>query len=67
MTAAGDGMPIAVDNRPVAHTRDEWRVDEGWWSGNRIRRRYFDLVLGDGRNVIVFWDAQRRRWYTQRG
>jgi hypothetical protein len=66
VSTAGDGTPVAAGGRRIEHIRDEWRVDEGWWSGNRIRRRYFDLVLDDGRNTIVFWDAQRRRWYSQR-
>src|SRR5205823_12882381 len=29
----GDGMPAAVAGRPVECLRDEWRVDEGWWTG----------------------------------
>ncbi len=32
-----------------------------------MRRRYFDLVLEDGRNVVVFWDQRDHRWFSQRG
>ncbi len=39
---------------------------EGWWTGNRTHRRYFDLVLEDGRNVVVFWDHRGRQWFGQR-
>jgi hypothetical protein len=60
------GLPAAVGGRPVAHLRDEWRVEEGWWTRRPLRRRYFDLVLEDGRNTVVFLDRQRRRWYAQR-
>lgn len=61
-----DGIPTAVANRSVEHVRDEWRVDEGWWTGNRTHRRYFDLVLEDGRNVVVFWDNRGHQWFGQR-
>ena len=66
MQADPDGVPRAVGGRAVAVLRDEWRVDEGWWSGHRLRRRYFDLVLADGRNVVVFCDLESGRWYGQR-
>jgi hypothetical protein len=62
-----DGIPTAVARRSVAHVRDEWRVDEGWWTGAPTRRRYFDLVLEDGRNIVVFWDQRDRHWFSQRG
>lgn len=64
--AGPDGMPISVAGRPVSELRDEWRVDEGWWSGHRLRRRYFDLVLADGRNAVVYCDQASGRWYGQR-
>jgi hypothetical protein len=46
--------------------RDEWRVDEGWWTGRPVQRRYFELVLADGQNAVVFRDAASGRWYAQR-
>lgn len=46
--------------------REEWRVADRWWSEEPVRRRYFDLVLADGRAVVVFYDEERRRWFTQR-
>jgi hypothetical protein len=55
-----------VGSRTVEHVRDEWRVEEGWWAGTPIQRRYFDLVLTDGRNVVVFWDRRAERWFGQR-
>ena len=43
------GLPVAVGGRAVEHLRDEWRVEEGWWTRRPVRRAYFDLVLADGR------------------
>ena len=60
------GLPVAVANRPVSVTRDEWRVEEGWWTDVPIRRRYLELVLAGGRIAMVFEDRRRPgRWYVQ--
>lgn len=61
-----DGRPQAVGGQAVAELRDEWLVDEGWWGERPIRRRYLDLVLAGGANVVVFCD-RRGRWFAQRG
>jgi hypothetical protein len=60
------GLPVAVANRPVSIIRDEWRVEEGWWTRRPVHRTYFDLVLADGRNTVVFCDRRHGRWYEQR-
>ena len=60
------GLPVAVAGRPVTCIRDEWRVEEGWWTQRPLHRRYFDLVLDDGRNAVVFCDRRRGRWFAQR-
>lgn len=67
VAADGAGLPRSLDGRQVASVRDEWRVDEGWWTGRAVRRRYFDVVLADGRNTVVFLDHRTGRWFTQRG
>lgn len=64
--AGVDGSPRRVDHREVAVVREEWRVADRWWTEEPVRRRYFDLVLEDGRAVAVFYDGERRRWFTQR-
>ena len=64
--AAEEGIPAAVGQVRVSQVREEWRVEEGWWTRRPLRRRYFDLVLEDGRNTVVFLDRRQRRWYTQR-
>jgi hypothetical protein len=32
-----------------------------------VRGLYYDLVLDDGRNAVVYRDRRRGRWYAQRG
>ncbi len=62
-----DGVPACVDDRAVEAVREEWRVEEGWWTDAPVRRRYFELVLAGGRVATVFEDLRAPgRWYAQR-
>jgi hypothetical protein len=60
------GTPTAVGARDVDTVREEWVVEDRWWTGRPLRRRYFELVLADGRNVVVFRDLVEGGWYLQR-
>jgi hypothetical protein len=62
-----DGRPLALGERAVEAVREEWVVEDRWWTGRPLRRRYFELVLVDGVNAVVFHDLARRRWFAQRG
>ena len=55
-----------VEGSPVEAVREEWVVEDRWWTGKPLRRRYFELVLEDGRNVVVFRDLIAREWFRQR-
>jgi len=65
----GDGgIPEAVGGSRVEAVAEEWVVEDRWWTGRPLRRRYFELVLADGRNAMVFRDLRGGgRWYTQVG
>ncbi|MFQ5506738.1 MAG: hypothetical protein ACE5F1_18360 [Planctomycetota bacterium] len=63
---AEHGLPAAVNGTAVASLREEWRVLDRWWTDQPIRRRYFDLVLDTGENVVVFFDEEGARWFRQR-
>jgi hypothetical protein len=60
------GVPAAVDALAVDSVREEWIVEDRWWTGSPLRRRYFELVLVDGRNVVVFRDLVGGSWFLQR-
>jgi hypothetical protein len=51
----------------VTTVREEWRVVDRWWTEEPVRRRYFEVVLATGENVVVFRDEEGGRWFTQRG
>ena len=59
-------VPEAVAGTAVEAVREEWVVEDLWWTGRPLRRRYFELVLADGRNTVVFRDLIKGRWYSQR-
>ena len=60
------GVPSTVDGRAVEWVLEDWLVEDAWWTGRPLRRRYFECVLDNGRNVVVFCDLVRRRWFEQR-
>jgi hypothetical protein len=62
-----DGVPGELGSHAVEAVREEWVVEDRWWTGRPLRRRYFELVLDDGRNAVVFQDLARKRWFGQRG
>ncbi len=64
---AFDGTPSRVNRQPVAAVREEWRVVDRWWAEEPISRRYFEVVLESGQNVVVFRDQERGGWFSQRG
>ena len=64
--AAHDGRPEAVDRRAVEAVRESWLVEDRWWSDRPLRRRYWEVVTDDGRNLVVFRDLLTQGWYAQR-
>ena len=61
-----DELPVTVDATPVESVREDWVVEDGWWTDRPLRRRYLELALADGRNLAVFRDLVSGRWFAQR-
>lgn len=66
-----DGSPLRLGGVAVEAVREEWLVEDRWWTPRPLRRHYFELALADGRAVTVFrpLDGAGRggeRWYRQR-
>jgi len=64
--AADDGAPREVAAAPVETVREEWLVEDRWWTPRPLRRHYFELAMTDGRALTVFRDPGTGRWYRQR-
>jgi len=61
------GVPAAVGRAEVEAVREQWLIDDRWWTSRPLRRRYFDLVTVDGVNRVVFRDLSSGRWFSQKG
>jgi hypothetical protein len=62
----GRGVPTSVAGVTVETVREEWVVEDRWWTSRPLRRRYFELVLTNGRNAVVFRDLVEGGWLSQR-
>lgn len=60
-----DGRPLAVDGRAVDAIRESWLVEDRWWNGAPVRRRYWEVVTTCGRNLMVFHDLRGGAWFMQ--
>jgi hypothetical protein len=56
-----------VAGRAVEAVREEWLVEDRWWTSRPLRRRYFELITADGADRVVFCDLENGRWFSQRG
>ena len=66
VVAGERGVPARVGRLPVEALLEDWVVEDRWWTGRPVRRRYFELVLAGGRNAVVFRDLIGGGWYAQR-
>lgn len=64
--AARDGRPLRVGGRSIEAVRESWLLEDRWWTERPLRRRYWELVTAEGRNLVVFHDVIGGRWYLQR-
>ena len=50
------GVPHAIEimgrRRGVVDIRDEWIVQDRWWTDHPVERHFFELVVEPGRVVI---------------
>ncbi|HTA05017.1 MAG TPA: hypothetical protein VK774_01515 [Solirubrobacteraceae bacterium] len=51
-----EGVPHQIDGRAVEQVRESWLVEDRWWTAQPLRRRYWEVVMTSGRNLVVFHD-----------
>ncbi len=61
-----DGRPLVVEGRAIDSIRESWLVEDRWWNGSPVRRRYWEVVTTCGRNLVVFHDLRTGGWFVQR-
>ena len=60
------GRPAAIDGRAVEAVRESWLVEDRWWTDAPLRRRYWEIVTADGRDLVVYRDLEEGGWFAQR-
>ena len=66
VVAGEEGRPEAIGGRAVDAVRESWLIEDCWWTDRPLRRRYWEVVTADGRNLVAFRDLRDGRWYLQR-
>jgi hypothetical protein len=46
----------------VTTIRDDWLVQDRWWTDRPVERRYYELVLESGRLATVYHDRLAGEW-----
>ncbi len=69
VVSARDGTPREMTpdgarRHTVAAIRDDWLVQDLWWTDRAIDRHYFELVLDSGRLVTVYREASDGSWHA---
>ncbi len=65
--AGAQGAPRQVDGRAIEAVRESWLIEDRWWTGRPLRRRYWEVLDVGGRNAVVFHDLASGEWFAQAG
>jgi hypothetical protein len=60
------GRPEAVGGRTVDAVRESWLIEDRWWTPQPVRRRYWEVVTADGRDLVIYRDLVAGGWFSQR-
>ncbi len=67
VTCGHDGTPrvvvVAGRGRQVVSVRDEWLVQDRWWTDHPVDRHFFELVLEPGRVMVLYRD-RAAEWFA---
>jgi hypothetical protein len=64
--AGRGGRPLSVDGHEVVAVRESWLLEDRWWTERPVRRRYWEVVTIDGRNLVVFRELVEGGWFRHR-
>jgi hypothetical protein len=61
------GVPRTVDGKAVQQVRNDWLIEDKWWTGRPLRRRYWEVLTVSGGCLVLFCDLETHSWYRQGG
>lgn len=67
MITAPGGIPHATildgRRRRVLSVRDDWLVQDLWWTDRPVDRHYYELVLEPGRLAVAYRETPGGAWF----
>ena len=68
MITGPSGIPHAIivdgKRREVTAIREDWLVQDRWWTDAPVDRHYYELVVEPGKVVVTFHDTRGGGWYA---
>jgi hypothetical protein len=64
--AGPGGRPLSVDRHEIVAVRESWLIEDRWWTDRPLRRRYWEVVTVDGRDLVVFRELEGGHWFRHR-
>jgi hypothetical protein len=64
--AGPDGHPESIDGHAIEAVRESWLIEDRWWTDRPLRRRYWEVITLDGRDLVVFRELEEGHWYRHR-
>jgi hypothetical protein len=62
-----DGIPHAINvqgrRRLVVAIREDWLVQDRWWTSEPVDRHYYELLLEPGRVMTLYRETREGAWY----
>jgi hypothetical protein len=62
------GVPYAIvadgRRRVVTAIREDWLVQDRWWTDDPVDRHYYELLVEPGRIVVAFRETRSGQWFT---
>jgi hypothetical protein len=64
---APDGTPHALRigdrRRAVVAIREDWLVQDRWWTSEPVDRHYFELLVEPGRVMVIYRELRTNQWF----
>ncbi len=68
MITGPSGLPHAIvadgKRREVTAIREDWLVQDRWWTDEPVDRHYFELIVEPGTVLITFRDTRTGDWFA---
>lgn len=65
------GHPVAIAEKKkvvsIVSIENYWLTKDRWWRPKSVERAFYEVILGDGQHLTIFFDQLAKSWYRIRG